>query len=108
MLTSAPSLPSPFEAAEASWLLLGLGQAAGVPRWSDPHLLPTLAQVVLRRLAYPHPDDIELHEKQHPVQDHQQPGEAEAQLREANGVVVELDKLDGLGDEGQGPVDEQG
>lgn len=55
--------------------------------------------------AYPHPDDIDLHQEQRPIEDHQQPCEAEAQLREANGVVVELDELDGLGDEGQGPVD---
>lgn len=58
--------------------------------------------------AYPHPDDIQLHEQQHPIKDHQQPREAEAQLREANGVVIELDKLDGLGDEGQSPVHQQG
>lgn len=56
------------------------------------------------RPAYPHPDDVHLHEQQHPIEDHQQPREAEAQLREADIVVVELDKLDGLGDEGQGPV----
>ena len=55
--------------------------------------------------AYPHPDDVDFHEEKHPIEDHQQPREAEAQLREADGVVVELDKLDGLGDEGQGPVD---
>lgn len=60
------------------------------------------------RPAYPHPDDVDLHEQQHPVEDHQQPREAESQLREADVVVVELDKLDGLGDEGQGPVDKQG
>lgn len=58
--------------------------------------------------AYPHPDDIQLHEQQHSIKDHQQPREAEAQLREADGVVIELDKLDGLGDEGQGPVHQQG
>lgn len=58
--------------------------------------------------AYPHPDDIDLHEQQHPVEDNQQPREAESQLREADVVVVELDKLDGLGDEGQRPVGQQG
>lgn len=69
-----------------------------VPRWVAAQEWP----------AYPHPDDVDLHEEKHPVEDHQQPREAEAQLREADGMVVELDKLDGLGDEGQGPVDEQG
>ena len=79
---------------------------------------PTLAQVSPRRggrcvvtqarPAYPHPDDVDLHEQQHPVEDDQQPRKAEPQLREADVVVIELDKLDGLGDEGQGPVDEQG
>lgn len=55
--------------------------------------------------AYPHSDDIDLHQEQHPIEDHQQPRKAEAQLWEANGVVIELDELDRLGDEGQGPVD---
>lgn len=58
--------------------------------------------------AYPHPDDVDLHKQQHAVEDDQQPREAEAQLREADVVVVELDKLDGLGDKGQGPVHQQG
>lgn len=57
--------------------------------------------------TYPHPDDVDLHEQQHAVQDHQKPREAEAQLREADGMVIELDELDGLSDEGQDPIDKQ-
>lgn len=60
-------------------------------------------------VAATHPDsyDVDLHGHQKSVQHHQQGRDAEPQVLRADLVLCKLPQLNGLGDEGQHPVDEQ-
>lgn len=59
-----------------------------------------------RRLTDPAQDHIDLHSEQEPVEQHQQCGDAVAQLPQADAMLGVFGKLDGLHDEGQHPVDQ--
>lgn len=55
----------------------------------------------------PPQDHVDLHSQQEPVEQHQQPGDAVAELPGPDAVLGVLGELDGLHDEGQHPVDQQ-
>lgn len=68
-----------------------LGEAPQGRRWS----------------AHPDSDDVDLHGHEQAVQQHQQGGDAEAQVLDPHVVIHKQHQLDGLCDEGQDPVNEQ-